>query len=282
MTQPQLGTPVDPTAQTIPFGTNLSMPDAPAPGRFVWNDLNTTDPARAIAFYTALFGWKTTAMDMGAAGTYTMLYNGEEGIGGVAESSNPADPRSYWINYITVRSVDAAVEQAIELGGKAPFPPTDIPDVGRFAVISDPTGASVSPFRSIPGRDMPEGGQPPVGSFIWFELLTKDPETAARFYDEIFGWTHRVEDMGAYGKYYLYMRGGKDVAGMMPMPAQANGPVQWVPYIHVADVDASAARVTELGGMVYVAPADIPNVGRFSVCADPTGATFSLYKPLPR
>ena len=282
MTQPQLQPPVDPTAQTIAFDANLSIPGAPAPGRFVWHDIMTTDAAQTIAFYTGLFGWTTAEWDMGPAGMYTMLHNGAEAIGGVGPIDAGQAAPSHWQCYVTVRSVDAAVESAVALGGSAPYPATDIPEVGRFAVIVDQSGARISPFKSLPGKESPESESRPVGSFIWYELLTKDPESASRFYEEIFGWTHRAEDMGPFGTYYLFAREGKDLAGMMKMPEDAAGPSQWVPYVHVADVDASAARVQELGGTLYVAPADIPNVGRFSVCADPLGATFSIYKPLMR
>ena len=78
----------------------------PGAGRFVWHDLMTTDPGAAIAFYVALFGWRTEAMPMGEAGDYTMLYAGDEGIGGIV----PLDPShgvtSHWIGYATVPSVD--------------------------------------------------------------------------------------------------------------------------------------------------------------------------------
>jgi predicted enzyme related to lactoylglutathione lyase len=55
----------------------------------------------------------------------------------------------------------------------------------------------------------------------------------------------------------------------------------WMPYISVPDVDVAAGRITELGGKVCVPPTDIPNVGRFAVFADPTGAHCSIIKFLP-
>ena len=67
--------------------------------------------------------------------------------------------------------------------------------------------------------------------------------------------------------------------GIMQMPPEAEAPPHWLPYVAVEDVDATTKRVSELGGQVYREPGDIPDVGRFSVCADPTGAPFALFKP---
>jgi predicted enzyme related to lactoylglutathione lyase len=58
---------------------------------------------------------------------------------------------------------------------------------------------------------------------------------------------------------------------------EGSGPSAWLPYIGVEDVDATFAKVEALGGTVWVKPTDIPNVGRFAVVSDPTGAMFALY-----
>jgi predicted enzyme related to lactoylglutathione lyase len=86
-------------------------------------------------------------------------------------------------------------------------------------------------------------------------------------------------DMGGTGKYWIFSHGGKDRAGMMKMPAKAMAPPNWLPYVAVENVDATAARTPELGGRVYVPPTDIPGIGRFAVTADPTGAALAVFKP---
>ena len=132
---------------------------AAAAGRFVWHDLMTTDAARALPFYTTLFGWRAETMPMGGAGEYTMFHVGDEGLGGMV----PLDPAhgiaSHWIAYVTVPNVDAACEQATALGGTVGVPPTDIPNVGRFAVVEDPQGAVFSPFHST----SPDVAPPAIG-----------------------------------------------------------------------------------------------------------------------
>jgi uncharacterized protein len=247
----------------------------PLPGRFIWRDLMTTEPETAKKFYTELLGWTSTEQDMGPMGMYTMLHAAGKGIGGIV----PLDPAhgvpSHWIGYVTVPDVDAAVARAEELGGKACVPATDIPEVGRFAVVEDPKGAVLSPFRAL--REEAEGRAEP-GQFCWDELLTPDPEAVGGFYTGLFGWTLETHDMGPMGTYWLVRRGGKDIAGLMPAPEGSETRPYWLPYVLVEDVDATASRVEELGGKLCKAPSDIPGIGRFAVAADPTGGVFALYK----
>lgn len=119
---------------------------------------------------------------------------------------------------------------------------------------------------------------PPMGSFVWQELVTPDPGRASAFFGALLGWTFREVDMGENGMYTIATNEGRDLAGMMKMegPAWDGIPPHWMAYIVVPDVDASAAKVEELGGKVCVPPFDIPTVGRICVINDPTGATVSL------
>lgn len=119
--------------------------------------------------------------------------------------------------------------------------------------------------------------KPAHGTFCWNELMTRDPEAAGKFYSELIGWN--PTDSGMPGMDYTLMKvGDKDAGGMMKMPAEvpAQVPSHWMAYITVDDVDGCAKKVSELGGQVVVPPQDIPNVGRFCVIQDPTGATVGL------
>jgi predicted enzyme related to lactoylglutathione lyase len=245
-----------------------------------------TDPARALAFYQALFGWTTRTMPMGEGAEYTMLHVGDEGIGGVVPLDASHGVPSHWIGYVTVPDVDAACERTAELGGTVCVPATDIPNVGRFAVIEDPTGAIISPFRALPGQDAPERtGAPPAGTFIWEELLTSDPERAMPFHAGVFGWRYDAVDMGPMGTYWLGKRGDTETVGLMQLPAEARtagARSHWLSYVNVESVDDAAARAGELGATVLVPPHDVPDVGRFAVLRDPVGALFAVYRPLHR
>ena len=83
--------------------------------------------------------------------------------------------------------------------------------------------------------------------------------------------------MGPMGTYTMFKHGDVQCAGMLAKPQDAPGPTAWLSYVAVDDIDASAARASELGGKIWVKPTAIPNIGRFSVCEDPTGAMFALF-----
>ena len=120
----------------------------------------------------------------------------------------------------------------------------------------------------------------PHGSICWTELATKDLEAAKKFYGELLGW--KLEGSQAAGMNYTeIVVGDKHVGGIYQLTEEcggADGPSRWMTYVAVDDVDAAAARVEGLGGKVVMQPTDIPNVGRFCVISDPSGATISLIK----
>jgi predicted enzyme related to lactoylglutathione lyase len=119
------------------------------------------------------------------------------------------------------------------------------------------------------------------GRFNWHELLTKDPESAKRFYTAVVGWG--TQDFPASNPpYTMWLAGETPVGGIMKLPDDAiaqGAPSNWLTYIETPDVDETVAQATGLGARTFVAPSDIPNVGRFAVLADPQGAMFALYMP---
>lgn len=121
---------------------------------------------------------------------------------------------------------------------------------------------------------------PSQGRFIWHELMTGDPEAATEFYRAVIGWDARDAGVGGMS-YTLLSAGGRDVAGLMALPAEAaaaGARPGWLGYVAVDDVDAMAARLRQQGGAVHRAPEDIPGIGRFAVVADPQGAVFALFQ----
>jgi predicted enzyme related to lactoylglutathione lyase len=120
--------------------------------------------------------------------------------------------------------------------------------------------------------------------FIWYELMTSDPDAAERFYRTVVGW--KTADSGQPGmRYTILSAGDRGIGGVMEVPAEAARAGQrpvWLGYIGVSDADAAAKRVAEAGGAIHRGPDDIPGVGRFAVVADPGGAVFQLLAPLPR
>lgn len=113
-------------------------------GTFCWNEAVSTDVAASTKFYTELLGWKAEQHDMEGMG-YTVMKTGDNMVAGLM--AMPPDAKgvpSHWMGYIAVDNVDDLAEKCKSLGGNIIHGPADIPTVGRFVIIQDPTGAVVS------------------------------------------------------------------------------------------------------------------------------------------
>src|SRR6266849_4646604 len=121
----------------------------------------------------------------------------------------------------------------------------------------------------------------PRGRFVWHELVSTNPDRAARFYSTVVGW--KVQKYEHDPSYRLWMTAGVPMGGLMRLSEEARRggtASHWMPYIAVPDVDATVRQAEALGARVRVAPLDIPP-GRLATLADPQGATFSLFRPAP-
>jgi len=124
----------------------------------------------------------------------------------------------------------------------------------------------------MPARTSYEPGTP-----SWVDLASPDLEASTAFYSSLFGWD--VVDQGAEaGHYHMIEIGGVPVAGAGPIMMEGQPPA-WTSYISVTDADATIAKVKAAGGMVFVEPMDVLDVGRMSVFADPTGAAAAVWQP---
>lgn len=119
-----------------------------------------------------------------------------------------------------------------------------------------------------------------AGRFCWYDLMSSDPARAQEFYTQLVGWTVQEVDMGEMGPYPMFHVGEAGVGGLMKLES-TEIPSHWISYVSVDDLDASAAKVVELGGHVYVPITPIPGIGRFSVIGDRQGAVISLFQPNP-
>jgi predicted enzyme related to lactoylglutathione lyase len=231
----------------------------PTTGRFAWHELHTTDKATALTFYAKLVGWETKEVPMGPGETYGLCRLGGKDVAGITTSKAGPGVPPHWLPYIAVEDVDASASRAKELGGGVLSEPMDIPNVGRFAVLTDPQGAVFALFRQLTPYDA-EPAIPPPGAFCWEELVTSDPEAAAKFYAALFGYTIDGPMETGAGPYRIFKRGEQRTGGIMKLPPgvqQSN----WLAYVAVHDVDAATHLAKELGGQVYMPPTDIPDVG---------------------
>ena len=120
------------------------------------------------------------------------------------------------------------------------------------------------------------------GAISWFELMTTDVEAAKAFYADIFGWEYTKFEQDPSLQYHSVSIDGREFAGIMKRPENCGDvPPCWGGYVTVDDIDATVAKVTELGGNVIVPPTKIPQIGRFSVFADPQGAVISAITYFP-
>jgi len=247
------------------------------PGKFVWFEHLSADIPKARRFYDALFGWHTESIPHGVH-RYSMILNGDgtssQGIGGYR--SIDAKARPHWMSYISVDDVDAGYAAALEAGATAASAPADFGPFGRGATLIDPTGAAFSLWRSASG-DAPDPAKTPIGGWCWNELWTTDDARALAFYEKVFGYTHDTMDMGPDGTYYM-VKTGEIARGGLLHSVRPDAPSMWLPYVAVADCDATASRAKALGGKLLMEPNDIPNIGRFAIAQDTLGAAIAFIK----
>ena len=247
------------------------------PGTFSWAELSTSDAGGAKAFYSGLFGWDLEDTPAGPDMTYTMAHH----QGGIAAAMYEQGEREqgvppHWNSYVTVESADDAAARAKELGATLLMDPFDVMTFGRMAVLQDPTGAIFhvwEPRESIGATRIND-----PGCLTWNDLGTTDPESAERFYSELFGWSfQKVSDDFDY---WTIANGDRPNGGMRRQEDQevADGtPPHWMPYFTVESSEAAVDRIGELGGGVVVPTREVP-AGRFTVVRDPQGAVFALFE----
>ena len=133
---------------------------------------------------------------------------------------------------------------------------------------------------------MAEEGKPAfgIGSFMWYELKTKDIAKSREFFSKVAGWKYDEMDMGPGGIYTIIKAGDQTVGGMMPMdgPDWGDMPSHWSYYADVEDVDSSAAKVEKLGGKNEHPTMDVPDVGRFTGISAPDGSNMYIMTPAHR
>ncbi|MCU1280938.1 MAG: Glyoxalase-like domain protein [bacterium] len=255
--------------------------------KFVWHDFMAAEVGGAKRFYGELFGWTFKPGDH----DYEHIVAGGREIGGIMKLDPAHGAPPHWIGYVSVDDVDAACATATKSGGKIYMPKMDIPKVGQFAVCADPQGAVFSPFHYTgEGAGQAESNdRPGPYTFCWDELVTSDPDGAARFYATLFGWSAEHLEMPGFGRYTLLKRTGvkdemgadKNAAGVMSLPPGVPHPF-WMTYVAVESADKTADKVKKLGGTVMKPPADIPDVGRFVVLMDPQHAALAVLQPNAR
>jgi predicted enzyme related to lactoylglutathione lyase len=262
-------------AETLP---PLNSPASPEhkPGKFVWADLFTSDPAAATAFYTKLFGWNASVVFQRDK-SYTVFTNAGHPVAGLvtrsAAKSKESRP-SRWIGYIAVDDIAATLAAATGAGGKVHAPARNFPDRGQQAIIADNEGSPVGLLQSASGDSA--DNEPAPGEWNWFELYANNPEKTSAFYGKVFDYAVTPDARTERKDDFLLSRGDDHRAGVAPLPDTDDAQPGWLGVIRVASVDATVAQVTGLGGRVLLFPRPAAYESRFAIIADPTGGVLGL------
>ena len=239
------------------------------------------DAKKAQAFFGELFHWKTKEAPT-PQGSYTMIALGNETIGGYMQPMSGGAQPPHWLSHLQVASAQEAAHTVKSLGGKIVKEPSKIGEMGTMAVVTDPLGGLLALWQ--PTKPEVAGGDYKGldGSWIWNELYTADPDRSVAFYKAIGGFG--VETMKSNGsspgpdRYEILTSDGKGRGGVMKMPGL---PQMWMPYVKVANTDATVAQAKKLGGTSKKEAETIPNVGRLAVLADPLGVLLGILQPSP-
>ena len=241
-----------------------------------WTDLWTSDVDGSRRFYSELMGWEAQEPSPEFGGYFMFTRDGVPVAGAMGPMGDMSASDS-WSVYLSVDDLAKTLVTAEQADAQIVSPAMEIADLGRQAVLVDPTGAQIGAWQpgTFPGFTVL--GEP--GAPSWFELHTRDHATAVDFYRSTFGWdTDIVADTDEFR--YTTMLGpdrGEELAGIMDVSTLPpdSFPVRWGIYWEVHDVDAAVAKVEVLGGSVEADAEDTP-YGRIAMVADPAGASFRL------
>ncbi len=244
------------------------------PGKFVWAELFTSDSAAATKFYTGVFAWTATTLEMHGA-AYTVFSNGSHPVAGLRQrnSTAPGHP-SRWIHYISVADIESAASIVAKAGGELRAHARKFPKMGLLAIATDSEGSPFGLLQSSSGDSA--DNEPAAGDWNWCHLFVKDPVASADFYRKVFKYDVSPDARKGSGSELILSSGAVNRAGVSMLPLREDAKPGWLGVVRVANLDDTLSRVPTLGGEVMVPPHDAAFGSRFAVIADPTGGTVGV------
>lgn len=243
------------------------------PGKFIWADLFSNEPAKAAKFYCDLLGW-TSASVLQDDFSYIVLSNGGQPVAGIVQREATSKRPGAWIAYISVKSVKSTLAAVKKAGGTTYAPAHDFPNRGIEAIIADSEGAVLGILQSSTGD--PADDEPNTGEWNWFELFSLAPKDSSDFYHRVFGYDVKPDMRVDRSPHLLLSKDDHPRAGMASLPVSKDSKPGWMGSVRVADIEATAAKAVKLGGKILIAPRPAAQGSRFAVVADPSGAAISL------
>lgn len=259
-------------ATQIPTVPPIGTPGISLPGKVVWHDLLTPNPASAREFYGELLGW--TFEDVGSG--YTLARHDGRLVAGIAKVDKPEE-NGHWITHLSVQDTDAVLAYTRESGGDVILKPFDVPGRGRVALLRDPQGAAFGVIQSSTGD--PEDRERTVSEWLWDEVWARDVPSAISFYEGVARF--EAAEAQVFDVSYTYVKSeGKPRFGFIEKPGDEIEPT-WVSYVLVDDVAAAVAKVDSLGGTVLLAPDARVRDGSVAIVTDAQGSGFVMQEDKP-
>jgi uncharacterized protein len=250
-------------------------------GQFCWVELHTTNTKQARNFYGELLGWSFNERPLSGTEVYTMALRGDNVICGMFDLSKEDKAKKippHWNNYISVKSADETAKKAKTLGAKVLEEPFDVKDVGRMAVLQDPTGPIFNLWQPKAHAGMTADSMD-LGSFCWNECGTRGVDKAETFYKKLFGWDIKASksDSMKYGE--IYLEGNEyPIGGIYELTKEMKDvPPHWMCYFNIESCKKSTDLAKKMGAEAIMDTKQIPDMGHISVIRDPQGAVFGLF-----
>jgi uncharacterized protein len=256
-------------------------------GSFIWYELITPDLAAAAKFYKAVIGFAIGDKNEMEGMDYRMIVRDDGGFAGGALALTPdmagegMTPR--WLPYLHVENVDAAITAITADGGALRMPGTDIPNVGRIALVSDPQGIPIYVMTPTPPPGVDAASDvfdPTTPQHVrWNELASPDQSASIAFYAKHFGFEFNDKmSMGAMGDYCFIHHHGQMLGAIMQRQSPEQ-PALWLQYFGVPSLTEAKGKVEANGGTVIMGPTQVPGDDWVIVGIDPQGAGFGLVGP---
>lgn len=254
-------------------------------GDFIWYELMTPDPAGAKDFYDAVIGWTMeaagNAMPNGSEYREILRPDGKHAGGVLTLTKDMCDAgmKPGWIGYIHAADIEASTAHLAQMGGQIFMPVSDMPGIGKMAMVADPQGAAFYLMQPTP-----PAGQPDASSDVfsenepyrcgWNELGCGDPDDALGFYAKLLGWdSPETMDMGQFGKYHFLNNGALRLGAIYQSP---DGPARWRYYFRVPDIEAAQRNIAANGGTITQGLHQVPGDDWIVMAEDPQGAGFAV------
>jgi uncharacterized protein len=246
------------------------------PGKVVWADLYTKNPAGEVQFYTGLFGWKAASTTRPSGATYIVLSNDQIPVAGVVFRAAPQGDtgNGRWINYVAVADVNQTITAATGLGGRVLHPARMLPDRGMQAIITDSQGSLLGIIHSASGD--PADTEPGVGSWAWAHLSARDPVAASQFYHAVLGYDAALDTREGRQDVFLLSSQNMSRASIGPIPNRPEAYPDWLGFVRVDKLDDALAKATSMGARVLLAPKSTEPGSRLAIIADPSDVAIGL------